>query len=368
LPKGTIYHTESKTFRDRKTGALIRQITNHPSIHHHPFFFVPAYDNAMKFLIFISHRTGTPQIFGEERATGKLVQFTDRPDMDEWSVYPTRGGNFILFTASGFGWRLDIETLQETRLAEFGDDLDREEGMVGAAMGTTGLSWDDRWWVVPAKIGENYRLFLIDTECGGISVILEHDKIGHPQFCPDDNNLILYLATMTDPLWVINRKDSCNRRIYQRNAEKNEWITHAGWIPGRREVFFVDWPQGVRAINVDSGEERCVTSFNAWHAMCSPDGQKMVADTNFPDIGLQIFDPVDGVGEPALLCYSEASQLGDHWGGPFPYAKGPIKVYAPQHTHPHPSFAPGLSRVVYTSDRTGYAQVYECFLDEYRAD
>jgi oligogalacturonide lyase len=34
-------------------------------------------------------------------------------------------------------------------------------------------------------------------------------------------------------------------------------------------------------------------------------------------------------------------------------------VYAPQHTHPHPSFSADGTRVVFTSDRTGVAQVYE---------
>ena len=32
---------------------------------------------------------------------------------------------------------------------------------------------------------------------------------------------------------------------------------------------------------------------------------------------------------------------------------------APQHTHPHPSFSPDSRHIVYTSDRTGHAQIYE---------
>jgi oligogalacturonide lyase len=90
----------------------------------------------------------------------------------------------------------------------------------------------------------------------------------------------------------------------------------------------------------------------------------MVADTNFPDIGLQLFNPLDGQGEPTVLCYPEASSLGEHWNGPFPYNQGPIKVYAPQHTHPHPSFSPDSRYVVYTSDKTGYAQIYEVEVPE----
>jgi oligogalacturonide lyase len=85
----------------------------------------------------------------------------------------------------------------------------------------------------------------------------------------------------------------------------------------------------------------------------------MVADTNFPDIGLQLFDPRDGDGTAVTLCHPGSSNVGAHWNGPFPYEQGPIEVYAPQHTHPHPSFSPDSRQIVFTSDRTGYSQVYE---------
>ncbi len=86
----------------------------------------------------------------------------------------------------------------------------------------------------------------------------------------------------------------------------------------------------------------------------------MCADTNFPDTGLQIFDALDGIGEPASLCSSGSSNVGAHWNTDHcPYDDGPIEVYAPQHTHPHPSFSPDGKRIVFTSDRSGYPQVYE---------
>ncbi|MBC8159015.1 MAG: hypothetical protein H8E94_06760, partial [Alphaproteobacteria bacterium] len=82
MTKGQTYPGESSTIRDPNTGATVRQVTSHPSIHHQPFFFIPAYDDAMARLIFISYRTGTPQIFAEDRATGDLVQLTDRAGID----------------------------------------------------------------------------------------------------------------------------------------------------------------------------------------------------------------------------------------------------------------------------------------------
>ena len=68
----------------------------------------------------------------------------------------------------------------------------------------------------------------------------------------------------------------------------------------------------------------------------------------------------DGVGEPRTLCLSNSSNVGAHWETDHcPYDEGPVDVYAPQHTHPHPCFTPDGRRVVFTSDRTGDAQVYE---------
>ena len=161
MAKGTRHPPESKTSTYSRTGVTIRQVTDHPSIHHQPFFFIPAYDDAMRWLYFVSHRTGAPQIFVEERATGALIQLTDRPDLNEWSVRPSHSGRAVFFTAGAKGWRLDMATLAERELADFAAGRMLAEGMVAAAMGTTALSADDRWWAVSYKegagVGPGYR-------------------------------------------------------------------------------------------------------------------------------------------------------------------------------------------------------------------
>lgn len=360
MAKGQRYPSESQMMVDERTGAVIRQVTSASAIHHHPFFLIAAYDDAMQWLVFVSHRTGSPQIFVEERATGELVQLTDQDNLAEYSVHPSHDGRYVYFTAGTGAWRVNTETYEEEQLVDFGAVALGEEGMVGAAMGTTALSRCDRWWAVKFNVGDEACLAIINTVTGNWEIILQRDTIAHLQFCPDDANLLFYAGPLTDRVWVINRDGTNNRRLYQRKP--GEWITHESWIPGTRELAFVDWPRGIRCVHVDTGEERRVTSFNAWHAICSRDGTLMVADTNFPDIGLQLFNPRDGIGEPITLCCPESSSIGEHWKGPFPYENGPIKRYAPQHTHPHPSFSPDGKQVVFTSDRTGCAQVYEAEL------
>jgi oligogalacturonide lyase len=362
MSKGRLYPAEGNRLTDPETGARIRQVTNHAAINHQPFFFVPAYDRAMSRLYFVSHRTGAPQIFCEHREDRALEQLTDRDDLNEWSVHPSRQGDFVYFTAGKGAWRLDLKSLHEEELVHFGDVPFREAGMVGTAMGTTALSWSGQWWAVPVKWGQSFRFFIINTVTGKNHVALEQDKIGHPQFCPHDDDRILYIAGMTERVWVTDRSGRRNRRILNRDVKTNQWITHESWLPGTGEITFVDWPHAVMAVDPDSGAMRIITRFNAWHAMASWDGRAMIADTNFPDIGLHLFDPRRNDSEHRVICYPEASSLGEHWNGPFPYADGPIKVYAPQHTHPHPSFSPDGQQIIFTSDRTGFSQVYECSL------
>ena len=355
--KGKVYPREDRAFTDPATGRRIRQITGHPSIHHHPFFFVPPWDQAMRRLIFVSHRTGKPQLFAE--TDHRLVQLTDRPDLAEWSFHPSHDGRFVVFVAGTQALRLDLETLKEETLADFGDVQMREKGMVGAAMGTTTLSRDDRWWAVPVKVGSLSRFVVIDLARQTHSIILERDTIGHPQFCPDDANLIFYAGPLTDRLWLVQRDGTGNRRLWQRE-HKLQWITHESWLRGRRELAFVDWPNGMRAIHVDTGALRQLTRFPAWHAHPDESAQWIVCDTNFPDSGIHRF--ALGSDDAEKLCEPRSSSVGAHWAGPFPYNDGPREVYAPQHTHPHPRPSPDGSRVLYTSDASGYAQLYECLL------
>lgn len=365
MARGSIHPPEGGRTRDPQSGLMVRQVTDHPCVHHHPFFFVPAWDAAMRRLIFVSHRTGRPELFFEDCETGQLVQATERPGLAEWSIHPSADGQYVYYTAGTAAWRVALETLREEEIAGFGAVEMREAGMVGAAMGTTALSASGRWWAIPVRTGPVTRFHLIDTDTGACEVFLERDTIGHPQFCPDDDDMILYAGPLTDRVWVTDRSGRHNRRVYARE-DRMQWITHETWVPGRREIAFVDWPRGMQAVDPETGRTRWITRFPAWHAGCDPTGRRLVCDTVFPDIGLHIL-PVDGgpddLEAARFLHASQASSEGAHWAHPFPYNDGPVAVKAAQHTHPHPRFSPDGRRVVFTSDRTGHAQIYEITLE-----
>lgn len=358
MAKGSIYPPESHMFNDAVTGVEIRQVTTHPSIHHHPFYYIPAFDDAMRWLVFVSHRTGTPQLFVEEQATGRLIQLTDRDDINEWSLHPSHDSRFVYFTTHTGGWRVAIESQDEEQLVDFGGGR-KAEGMVGAGMGTTTLSRDDRWWAIPVRHDDVARMVIVDTATGESDTICENRSIGHPEFHPQDSSLLRYGGPYDERIWVVDRDGSNHRLAYQRDVSRKEWIVHECWRPHTREILTTNWPHGVMAIDIDTGDTRWITRFNAWHPMVDPTGRFMVTDTKAPDIGLQRFDIADAVTKPIQLCETESSNCGDHWNTDHcPYDDGPVNVYAPQHTHPHPSISPDGRHVVFTSDRGGISSIY----------
>ena len=354
--KGRLSPAELRSMHDPKTGALVNQVTNSSSINHHLYFLVSSWPDDMSRLFFVSHRTRAPNLFSTETETGKIRQLTDRDDLNEWSAVPSRDGKWLYFTARNQVLRLNIDSLDEETVDCF----------QGFQAGNCSLSADGSFLAVPVRregvsaitrAGQGQsQLVLIRTKDGDAQPILERDVVGHVQFCPDDPQLILYSGPPTERLWVIKRDGSENRQLYEQAP--NEWVTHETWLPRTKEVLFVRWPEALEAVSLDGEKVRTVASFNVWHPSCSRNGSYIVCDTNHPDIGLQLIDPE--TGRHQTPCYPEASSVGEHWKGPFPYAKDlpKPKIYAPQWTHPHPSFSPDGKQVVYTSDRSGYSQVY----------
>ena len=287
-----LYAAEAVSASDPLTGVRVRQVTNHPSIHHQPFYYLPAYDDAMRYLFFVSHRTGRPEIFAELRAGGGhgphegcLLQLTEHQGLSEWSVHPSHDGRYVYFTDHRGGWRVDVETLKSEQLVDFGDMASREPGMVGAAMGTTSLSRDDHFWAVPVNLGKVTQLLVIDTDTGTCRFIHEAPSIGHPQFHPDDPSWLRYAGPYTHRIHVLRRDGSGHRLAFDRDAGAKQWIVHETWRPGTMEILTADWPNGVLGIDVVSGRVRRVCSFNAWHPMIDRTGRRMVTDTVFPDSG-----------------------------------------------------------------------------------
>ena len=130
-------------------------------------------------------------------------------DIGEYSVYPSHDGRYVYFTAGTGAYRVDTETLKEEQLVDFGEINLREAGMVADAMGTTALSFDDRFWAIRFSVKGEACLTVIDTNSGEHGIILKRDTIAHLMFCPDDPDLLYYAGPLKDRVWVVKRRWVC---------------------------------------------------------------------------------------------------------------------------------------------------------------
>jgi oligogalacturonide lyase len=338
----------------------VRSVTSDPSVHHHPYFYVSAFDDAMRWLFFVSHSTGRAQAYAEHRGDGKVLQLTNRDDLNEWSIHPSHDGRFLYYSAGSSICRVDLATLREEVLTDFGGFSFRAEEMVGAGMGTLSVSGDDRWLAVPVCAESRRRLYVIDSATGTPECIVEGPSIFHPQFHPDDSSLIRYSGSHAARMWVVNRDGSDHRMIYSRDESRKEWVVHESWIPGTREVLAVDWPHGLFRVSIDNGKRTEVSTLNAWHPAVDHSGRRIITDTLYPDRGICLLELDDATARIHIVCESLASSQGNHWNCDHcPYDDGQVQVYAPQHTHPHPSFSPDGRYVVFTTDYSGWPTVME---------
>lgn len=342
-------------------GVRLRLVSRERTINHHPFFYIPAYDDAMRWLFFAAQKGDGFQAFGEIRSERRILQLTRRNDLNDWSLHPSHDGRYLYYTAGADACRVNLDTLREEVLVNFGDSPMLAPGMVQDAMGTTSLSHDDRWWVVPVRQQDGSRLYVINTSTGECNCLVEGERIFHPEFHPQDSSLIRYSGPYHNRIWVVDRDGAGNRAVYRRSVARKEWTVHEVWIPHTREMLVVDWRRGLFRLDIDTGLRVDLTPFNAWHPMVDRAGTRAIADTRNPDRGLHLVDL--STGDAKLVCPSQASSRGDHWDrGYCPYDDGPVQVEAPQHTHPHPSFSPDGRFVVFTTDVAGWPAVIEAEL------
>lgn len=357
---------ERREFRDDRTGTVLWQVTAAPSMHHHFYFTNPSWPDDQRELYFISYRNGYPNIFAAAEDDGSITQLTSRPDINPFSPAATRDGGRIYFSAGDAVIELDRTTLRERTLVTFD----------GARLGNCSLNPRGSRLAIGVRSKASCRLALVELDSGKSRILTEKDEVGHIQFCPADDSILEYSGPPGARIWTIRADGTDNRNLYAQRPE--EWIVHESWLGDGSEIIFTHWPHALRAVSRDGARVRTIAGFNAWHACGDRSSAKIIADTNHPDIGLQLVDAQ--TGERKTLCWPGATNRGTQWKlttpargagidtsiirGEHPELDRPPKpddppsVYGPQWTHPHPSFSPDGRRVVFTSDRGGWSHVY----------
>ncbi|MEO6848315.1 MAG: hypothetical protein ABI443_11675 [Chthoniobacterales bacterium] len=361
------FQAEWKRFTDEATGAKILQWTAGEAMNHHFYFTNPTISEDGKRGFFVSYRSGYPNLFSIDLESGELTQLSDRVDINPFSPSPSRTAPWIYASARNGIRAISTESGEDRELCSF--DTHK--------LGNCSLNTDGSLLAIGLRYDDRCALAIVETATGKVEIATTVKEVGHIQFCPKDSDLLMYSGTVTQRIWLHDRRTGENTWLYPQ--AEGEWIVHESWLGAGDEIIFPHWPKALRAIRPDGTGFRTITEINAWHACSNRKGDQIVCDTNHPDRGLLLIDPK--TGERRVLCQPRATLRGTQWPfdtpavgagidtsiirsntpekDPPPHPDDAPSVYGPQWTHPHPTFSADGQSIIYTSDRDRWSQVYQ---------
>jgi hypothetical protein len=367
--KGSITASESASFTDSATGAKIHRITSHPSISHPTYFLQRCFFPGDRALFFVSHRSGSAQLFEAPFPDGPIRQLTDGAPIHPFSPGLHPGGENIVFTRGGAIWAVHRDSLTERCIVDF----------PGAQLGESSLTTDGEWLTAAFKRGAESGL-VVGRYDGSLWRMFAFPRIViHPQFHPLDPQWIEFAGDPAPRMHRIRRDGSGLECLYQH--DNDEFVVHETFLGQTGDLVFTIWPRALGRMDWSTRQIRIITEFNAWHIAPNRAGTQILCDTNHPDLGVHIIDAASG--QRRQVCLSESSNQGTQWrtsryalAADFAAARGAHQrtalswmemdkdtVYGPQWSHPHPSWSQDERMICFASDRTGTTQVYVAELD-----
>ncbi|MES1262174.1 MAG: hypothetical protein ABUS49_10595 [Acidobacteriota bacterium] len=348
------------SYRDRQTGALVYQVTSDPSINHPVYFLESSFTPDGRRILFTSYRTGEPQLFSAGFPDGETEQLTFGAPIHPYSA--AIRGEQAFFVRGGEIRRLRLDTRTEEPIAAF-------EGQLGeVSPDATG-----DWLVAAIKSPAGCGLVCGRSNGTEWKFIPFPRTVIHPQFHPLEPEWIEFAGDPAPRMHRVRRDGSGLECLYQHGNE--EFVVHETFLGNTGDLVFTVWPRRLCRMDWTTREIRVITEGNAWHITPNRAGTQVLCDTNHPDTGIWLIDAASGDWRP--VCLSESGNQGTQWRrstyalpsdflaartsnlNNLSWMETPTDtVYGPQWTHPHPAFSADERRITFTSDRSGYPQVY----------
>ncbi len=279
---GKDWGIERQSYLDPVTQVRVWELTREPVTSDNLYFHFSNFTADNRFLIFVSTRNGSAQIFRAEVETGRIVQLTDDPKVNAHSacpdptlarrLYHLRGAEVIA---------LDVVDFTMRRVGEI------PPPHLGGFQQPT-LTGDGQWLALSKQRDEaNWEIGLMNVETGRYRTVLSQGfRITHVQHSPTDPIIFYVWETggyAPQRSWLVNDDGTGNRPFYARTDPKTwftplkEWVTHEAWVKDTGEMTMINDKQGVMLVSKD-GTARMVREGHYWHAAARPDGKILALD------------------------------------------------------------------------------------------
>ena len=355
---GKVIPPEMKSWIDDSTGYEITQWTS-SGINHHPYFTVESFIDNETAIIF-SRRTGTDQLYKLNLLNGEMTQMTAGEKIKNIDHLPKF--NTI--------WYLDGKKLFTLNTKTFQSDLIYDFESFGYKINSFSVSCDARWFIFSVEKKDTlsgtcgygpyaiYKLNLADKTITQITLELGLN-IGHVQANPVDPNLILYcwqwekfdreklVGHAPIRTWWVNIDGTAGGPLKQEYGTQQ---THEAWTPDGKNITYLykyRWgaQKGKHFLGIQSIDGK---TYKAYPAQVSPghqnlfsDNKHWIVDTFNDDESLLALITVgkNKIKESHILFRHGSTLIG-------------------QDSHPHPRFSPDGKYVLFSTDKSGAAQVY----------
>ena len=362
----TLHLSERIQRIDLTTGIRVIQLTSYPLPAAHLFYDWPSVtpDN-QRLLVYCQRflRRGAPwDIFRVDADGLNLFQLTEYGDWDEpggyygrpWAVL-TLDGQHVYVHACHKLYRVEMETGKDELVADLEKFWEDDH-----TLGRLTLSSSGKRIFVNRTKDTDYDCIRVDLETGAAEVV---DVDGLVHGCAyDANGLCVQRGKV---IWGTKTRPDGSRTYYNAGGRIDLWIVDEDGKNGQligENIYAHGTMLGRKSMMQGCGlpPNRClwigepakepyklVEGPYFWHSGASFDGEWIVADTNWPDNGLQLAHVPSR--RFRTLCHPGATR--DHV----------------EYGHPHPSLSQDGRVAVFRSDRTGASQVYVAHItDEFR--
>lgn len=383
--KGITWPSEKRTFRDRISGAAVTQLTDYRSHSFHLYFTNNGFYGEGR-LLFGSDRSGVTNLFSLDLHSGQITQLTDlekgKPSNIQGAfVHPSGHEAYFISGDSIIG--IDLQTLEERAVYT---------APAGYRLGSISCTSDGLWLCfglsedlsgrIAADLSNGYqgfeayfrakprcRIMAVSIEDGAVKELLEEQLwIGHVNTSPTQPHLLSFCHEgpwdlIDHRIWVM---DIGTGRYWKvRDTKEKEYVGHEYWMADGIRIGYHGFTG-----SLDDHEGKIIGSVRF-------DGTD-VQDYRFPYQNMHVhsndMDFVVGDGQQTSAYHGEQYQdtlqvwrnRGDGFEGPRILCKHRGSFHT-QMLHVHPRLSPDGRQVLFTSDMSGYGNLYLVDVPEFES-
>jgi len=369
MAAGRKWPHEWSEYEDPRSGARVRRLTDYKGHSHHLYFTNPGWWDGGRRLLFGSDRENRSNLFSIELESGEITQLTDLEKDTGFlatSVNPTRPEAYFWYDRAVVA--LELESLELRTLWRLPDGfrssminctadgrhvcagiVEDVSDRVRTPLKYIYAGFADTWAAHPLS-----RIMLVPTDGGPAEVVWEEKTwIGHVNTSPTKAHLLTFCHEgpwdrVDNRIWGLDLESGRAWRIRPREA--GESVGHEYWhADGEYIGYHGRWPDGRRffgRIRYDNTDRTEVDFPHETGHIHSNDFNLIVGD-GYRNECVRLWRwNGQGFDGPRALCEHHSS-------------------FHVQEVHVHPRFSPDGSYVVYTSDATGYGNVYQVWLKDF---